>query len=101
VPARESLDARYFPLLPRLRRSQNGVLLPGTREEPIGGLSKDSAPFCCRLGVPLIASHQTPGLLPLGHTVPGSFTPEHPRLAKSLAIPAAGTPLRVRPSLRF
>jgi GAF domain-containing protein len=57
-------------------------------------------PFAAGLAFPLIASHQTLGLLSLGHAVPGSFTPEHLRLAKSLAIPAAGPPLRMRPSLR-
>ena len=41
------------------------------------------------LGVPLIASHQTLGLLSLGHSAPGTFTQEHLRLAKLLAIPAA------------
>jgi GAF domain-containing protein len=41
------------------------------------------------LAVPLIASHQTLGLLSLGHSLPGTFTQEHLRLTESLAIPAA------------
>jgi len=36
-----------------------------------------------------MASRQTLGLLSLGHPVPDSFTQEHLRLTKSVAIPAA------------
>ena len=41
------------------------------------------------LGVPLVASDQTIGLLTLSHSEPDRFTPEHLRLARSLAIAAA------------
>src|SRR5208337_4258147 len=41
------------------------------------------------LCVPLMASQQVLGFLSLGHTREGAFLPEHLRLAKSLAIPAA------------
>ena len=41
------------------------------------------------LGVPLIAAGHVLGILSLGKNVPSAYTPEHLRLAKSLAIPAA------------
>lgn len=41
------------------------------------------------LGIPLIAAGRVLGILSLGTNAPGSFTTEHLRLAKSLAIPAA------------
>jgi GAF domain-containing protein len=41
------------------------------------------------LGVPLIAGGHVLGILSLGARTPSVFTPEHLRLAKSLAIPAA------------
>jgi PAS domain S-box-containing protein len=41
------------------------------------------------LGVPLIAGGHVLGILSLGAKAPSVFTPEHLRLSKSLAIPAA------------
>lgn len=41
------------------------------------------------LGVPLIAAGHVLGILSLGKNLPCAYTPEHLRLAKSLAIPAA------------
>ena len=41
------------------------------------------------LGVPLIAGGHVLGILSLGAEAPSVFTPEHLRLAKSLAVPAA------------
>src|ERR1043166_4349434 len=41
------------------------------------------------LGVPLIAADRVLGILSLGASLPDTFTTEHLRLAKSLAIPAA------------
>jgi PAS domain S-box-containing protein len=41
------------------------------------------------LGVPLVAAGQVLGILSLGSRAPHTFTAEHLRLAKSLAIPAA------------
>jgi GAF domain-containing protein len=78
-----------FPLLQRVLMSQSGLLVSDTqREEEWRGLKG-----CCQprswLCVPLVASHQTLGLLSLGHSASGSFTQEHLRLAKLLAIPAA------------
>jgi PAS domain S-box-containing protein len=41
------------------------------------------------IGVPLVAAGQVLGILSLGKNFPNTYTPEHLRLAKSLAIPAA------------
>jgi len=41
------------------------------------------------LGIPLVAAGQVLGILSLGSRAPHTFTAEHLRLAKSLAIPAA------------
>jgi PAS domain S-box-containing protein len=41
------------------------------------------------LGVPLVAGGHVLGILSLGAKAPSVFTPEHLRLAKSLAVPAA------------
>jgi PAS domain S-box-containing protein len=41
------------------------------------------------LGVPLVAGGHVLGILSLGAKAPSAFTPEHLRLAKSLAVPAA------------
>jgi PAS domain S-box-containing protein len=41
------------------------------------------------LGVPLVAGGRVLGILSLGAKAPSVFTPEHLRLAKSLAVPAA------------
>ena len=41
------------------------------------------------MGVPLLDSGQTLGLLSIGSSQPHAFSPEHLRIAKSLAIPAA------------
>jgi len=41
------------------------------------------------LGIPLVAAGRVLGILSLGSTTPCTFTPEHLRLARSLAVPAA------------
>jgi PAS domain S-box-containing protein len=41
------------------------------------------------MGIPLVAARHILGILSLGSTEPYTFTPEHLRLAKSLAVPAA------------
>jgi PAS domain S-box-containing protein len=41
------------------------------------------------LGIPLVAAGRVLGILSLGTNAPSSFTAEHLRIAKSLAIPAA------------
>jgi PAS domain S-box-containing protein len=84
-----TLDAANFPFVKRALAGPEGILLPDTRQEPEWRALEGSGQLCSWLGVPLIASHQTLGLLSLGHSGPRCFTPEHLRLAKSLAVPAA------------
>lgn len=68
--------------------SQNGVLLPDTREEPDWRALKGSGPLCGWLDVPQIASRQTLGLLSSGHAVPVVSRPSICGWRTSLAIPA-------------
>ena len=84
-----TLNASEFPLLQRVVVNQSGLMLSDTRQEQEWRPLKGSGPLRSWLCVPLVASHQTLGLLSLGHSVPDSLTHEHLRLAKSLAIPAA------------
>ena len=84
-----TLDATAYPLIERVLASQNGVLLwDAMQEQEWHGYADSEYPHSW-LGVPLIVSRRALGLLSLGHSVPGTFTPEHLRLAKLLAIPAA------------
>jgi PAS domain S-box-containing protein len=84
-----TFDASEFPLVRRVLVRQESVLLPDTRKEQDWRAFNDRRQLCSWLFVPLIASHQTLGLLSLGHSAPASFTQEHLRLTRSLAIPAA------------
>jgi PAS domain S-box-containing protein len=84
-----TLDAADLPLVQKVLLNQSGILLFDTEQEQEWRTIKGSGQLRSWLCVPLIASHQTVGLLSLGHSAPGSFTHEHLRLAKSLAIPAA------------
>jgi GAF domain-containing protein len=84
-----TLDATAYPVIERVLASQNGVLLwDAMQEQEWHGYADSGYPHSW-LGVPLIVSRRALGLLSLGHSVPGIFTPEHLRLAKLLAIPAA------------
>lgn len=89
APCPPTLDAANFPFLERVLASPDGILLPDTRQEPEWRALAGTCQLCSWLGVPLIASRQTLGLLSLGHSATDCFTLEHLRLTKSLAIPAA------------
>jgi len=84
-----TIDATTFPVLQRALSGQNDLALADTAQEaewrPLMTLSDARSWLCIRL----IASRRILGLLCLGHSEPGCFTPEHFRLTKSLAIPAA------------
>jgi len=84
-----TLDAADFPLLQRILANQDSVLLPDTKQEKEWQAFKGHSDVRCWLCVPLVASHQTLGVLSVGHSKPNSFLQEHLRLAKSLAIAAA------------
>jgi PAS domain S-box-containing protein len=75
--------------LMRVLASRNSLLIRDTSEEKDWAEFKGNSHFRSWLCVPLTASQSVIGLLSLGDTQPQTFTPEHLRLAKSLAIPAA------------
>jgi PAS domain S-box-containing protein len=84
-----TFDATKYPFIQQTLKTSSGILLQNTRMEAEWSSIEGSRQTDSWLGVPLIASHQVLGLLSLGHSSPGRFTPEHLRLTKSLAIPAA------------
>lgn len=84
-----TLDATECPIMEQVLATQTGILLPDTREAPEWRAIDGHTETRSWLAVPLIASQQALGILSLVHTVPNSFTQEHLRLAKSIAIPAA------------
>jgi len=69
--------------------SRNSLLIRNTSEEKDWAEFRGNSHFRSWLCVPLTASQSVLGLLSLGDTQAQTFTPEHLRLAKSLAIPAA------------
>jgi PAS domain S-box-containing protein len=85
----DTLDARDIPFLMRVLTTRNSVLVPDTGEEPQWSDFRGHAHLRSWLCVPLIANQQVLGLLSLGGTNAHTFTQDHLRLAKSLAIPAA------------
>jgi GAF domain-containing protein len=69
--------------------TKKGLLISDTAQEREWQNFRGFSHLHSWLCVPLVASQQILGLLSLGDTHAGTFTPEHLRLAKSLAIPAA------------
>lgn len=84
-----TIDATDYPLIERVIRSQSDILIRDTLEEQPRQVCADAEYPHSWIGVPLIVSRRALGLLSLGHSVAGTFTPEHLRLAKLLVIPAA------------
>jgi PAS domain S-box-containing protein len=84
-----TFDAADFPFIQRVLVGQCGLVIPDTKQEQEWRALRGSGQLRSWLCVPLVASRQTLGLLSLGHPVPDSFTQEHLRLTKSVAIPAA------------
>jgi PAS domain S-box-containing protein len=84
-----TLDAADLPFFQRVLATQCGLVVSDTKQEHEWHSLRGSGQMRSWLCVPLVASRQTLGLLSLGHPAPDSFTQEHLRLAKSVAIPAA------------
>ena len=84
-----ALEASDYPILQRILRSQDSVLISDTNQDDEWRIFKSHPHLRSWLCVPLIASHQTLGLLSLGHSIPGTLTSEQLRIAQLLAIPAA------------
>lgn len=85
-PTCDATDSRF---LMQVLTSRTSLLIPNTSEENAWEEFKGNSHFRSWLCVPLIASQNVLGLLSLGDSCARAFTPEHLRLAKSLAIPAA------------
>jgi PAS domain S-box-containing protein len=84
-----TLDAKDSRFLMQVLATKNAVLISDTNEEPQWSDFKGHAHMRSWLCVPLVASQQVLGFLSLGDTQPRTFTPDHVRLARSLAIPGA------------
>ena len=84
-----TLESDDYPLIKRVLRNQNSVLVSDTRRDDEWRIFKTNSQLRSWICVPLIASHRTVGLLSMGHTIPDTFTSEHLRIAELLAIPAA------------
>ena len=84
-----TLDAKDSEFLMQVLAGRNSLLIPNTALETEWAAFKGFSHLRSWLCVPLVAAQQVLGLLSLGDTHAQAFTPEHLRLAKSLAIPAA------------
>jgi PAS domain S-box-containing protein len=84
-----TLNAVDIPFLHRILKSQRSVMLSDTADEAEWTAFKHHEQVRSWLCVPLVASHQTLGLLSVGHSMPGRFTDEDLRRTQLLAIPAA------------
>ena len=84
-----TLEADDYPLIKRVLRSQNSVLVSDTNRDDEWRIFKTDSQLRSWICVPLIASHRTVGLLSMGHTISDALTSEHLRIAELLAIPAA------------
>src|SRR5262249_29005321 len=76
-------------LLQRVLLLKKSVHLADAREEIDWRENKALGNVRSWIAVPLVASDNVLGLLSIGKAEPRAFTPEHFRLAKSLALPAA------------
>lgn len=84
-----TFDAANNRFLMQVLATGNSSLIDDTVEETDWNTLEGCSHLRSWLCVPLVASEQVLGLLSLGDTRARAFTPEHLRLAKSLAIPAA------------
>ena len=84
-----TLDAKDSEFLMHVIAGRSCLLITNTAVETGWKAFKGFSHLRSWLCVPLVASQQVLGLLSLGDTRAQTFTQEHLRLAKSLAIPAA------------
>jgi PAS domain S-box-containing protein len=84
-----TLAASENAFLQRVLLMKKSVHLADTREENDWRETKALANIRSWIAVPLIVGDSVVGLLSVGNASPKSFTTEHFRLAKSLAVPAA------------
>jgi PAS domain S-box-containing protein len=84
-----TLEASENAFLQRVLIERRSVQLHDTHDESEWRDTKALAKLRSWIAVPLVVGDSVLGLLSIGAPHPRSFTPEHFRLAKSLAIPAA------------
>lgn len=84
-----TLDALSNRFLMDILATKKSLLITNTAQEGEWAKFKGFSHLRSWLCVPLVASQQVLGFLSLGDTDNQTFTQEHLRLAKSLAIPAA------------
>jgi PAS domain S-box-containing protein len=84
-----TLDARDSRFLMEILATKQSLLITNTAQEGEWVSFKGFSHLRSWLCVPLVASQRVLGFLSLGDTRGHTFTHEHLRLAKSLAIPAA------------
>ncbi len=84
-----TFDATGNRFLMQVLATKAAVLIPDSSTEHEWQTVKGYSHMRSWLCVPLIASGRVLGLLSLGDARPQAFSPDHLRLAKSLAIPAA------------
>lgn len=84
-----TLDACDSRFLTEVLAAKKSVLIADADQETEWARFKGFSHLRSWLCVPLVASQRVLGLLSLGDTQAGTFTGEHLRLAKSLAIPAS------------
>jgi PAS domain S-box-containing protein len=83
------LNPTEYPLLNKVLMERKSVLVADTKEDSCWQKCKIFSDACSWMGIPLVASDRILGILSIGASPPHTFTPEHFRVAKSLAIPAA------------
>lgn len=84
-----TLDARDSWFLMEILATKKSLLITNTAQEEQWAKFRGFSHLRSWLCVPLVASQRVLGFLSLGDTHAQTFTQEHLRLAKSLAIPAA------------
>ena len=84
-----TFDASHSPFLMQVLATKAPLLIPDTSTELEWQSFKGYSQMRSWLCVPLVASQRVLGLLSLSDARPQAFSPDHLRLAKSLAIPAA------------
>ena len=83
------LDARENPLLRRICETKQGVVVTDTHNEPEWQWVTGADHVRNWMGVPLVVSGKVIGLYSVDKTEPAFFTPEHARVAETLAARAA------------
>jgi PAS domain S-box-containing protein len=84
-----TIDAEKNRFLMQVLTRKSSLLIPDTTEEQEWQSFEGHSYMRSWLCVPLLAAQRVLGILSLGDTRAHTFTHEHLRLAKSLAIPAA------------